>query len=300
MGRKIMALVILFTSMVLFSGVNPASVIGPAADMAIVPAAEPVTVPSIESAPAPTAEPMAIPTVSPADAAAALAIPIVYYHSVKTVPKNQLCMPPEQLEEQMKYLYDHHFESISLRELYDFLYENGTLPPKPIVITFDDGYKDNYTNALPILRKYGFTAAVFVTAGQNGPDFLTRDEMRELLEAGWEIESHTMTHPDLSKLNPSKLQWELQHSKKLLEQDLGREVKFLAYPYGKFNEAVVKEVKEAGYLMAFTTKAGWATKKHNPWLVNRVYLYANMGIEEFARRVEDPVYEKQKVTHKQG
>lgn len=280
MGPKIIALVI--TALVLFSGVNPAPVIGPAADMTIVPAAEPV----------------AAPTVSPADAAAALAIPIVYYHSVKTVPGNALSMPPEQLEEQMKYLYDHSFESVSLGELYDFFYENGTLPSKPIVITFDDGYKDNYTNALPILRKFGFAATVFVTAGQDGPVFLTRDEMRELLEAGWEIESHTMTHPDLSKLNPFKLQWELEHSKQLLEQDLGRKVKFLAYPYGKYNESVVKAARGAGYLMAFTTKAGWATEKHNPWLVNRVYLYANMGIEEFARRVEDPMYYAQKLNHK--
>lgn len=221
-----------------------------------------------------------------------IAIPVVYYHAVKTVPKNQLCMPPEQLEEQMKYLYDNQFQSVSLNELYDFFYGNGTLPDKPIVITFDDGYKDNYTNALPILRKYRFAATVFVTVGQDGSDFLTREEMKELLEAGWEIESHTMTHPELSKLDQAKLKWELQKSKEVLESDLGQEVKFLAYPYGKFNEAVIKAAQEAGYIMAFTTHAGWAAREMNPLRVSRVYLYANMGLKEFARRIENPEYAK--------
>lgn len=221
-----------------------------------------------------------------------ISIPVVYYHAVKTVPKNQLCMPPEQLEEQMKYLYDNQFQSVSLNELYDFFYGNGTLPDKPIVITFDDGYKDNYTNALPILRKYRFAATVFVTVGQDGSDFLTREEMKELLEAGWEIESHTMTHPELSKLDQAKLKWELQKSKEVLESDLGQEVKFLAYPYGKFNEAVIKAAQEAGYIMAFTTRAGWAAREMNPLRVSRVYLYANMGLKEFARRIENPEYAK--------
>ncbi|MHB1405213.1 MAG: polysaccharide deacetylase family protein [Desulfitobacteriaceae bacterium] len=223
-----------------------------------------------------------------------ISIPVVYYHAVKTVPKNQLCMPPEQLEEQMKYLYDNQFQSVNLNELYDFYYGNGTLPDKPIVITFDDGYKDNYTNALPILSKYGFTATVFVTVGQDGSDFLTREEMKELLEAGWEIESHTMTHPELSKLDQEKLKWELQKSKEVLERDLGQEVKFLAYPYGDFNDAVIKTAQEAGYLMAFTTHAGWSVREMNPLRVSRVYLYANMGLKEFARRIENPEYTKNK------
>lgn len=219
-------------------------------------------------------------------------IPVIYYHSVDRVLGNELCVPPEELNSEMEYLYRNGYHAISLTQLYKFLYGGGDhLPEKPIVITFDDGYKDNFTNALPILKKYDFTATVFmITAEIGNGSYLSWDQLKELTLYGWQVESHTITHPKLSELNMEKLKLEVENSKLTLEQGLGHVVNYLAYPYGDYDERVIKAVKEAGYLMAFTTQKGWASRESDPMLIHRVYCYAGMGLTKFARRVNNPAY----------
>lgn len=220
-----------------------------------------------------------------------LSIPILYYHSIKSVPNNELCMPTEKFEKQIAYLYQHGYHSVTLTQLYDSFYGNSQLPEKPIVITFDDGYKDNYTNAFPILKKYGFTAAVFVITSNVGhSNNLSWSQLKELTHNGWLVESHTVSHYDLTKLDSTKLALELNDSKTSLEKQLGTTVGFFAYPSGQFNEKVEKAVKNAGYLMGFTTQRGWANRAMNPLLIHRVYCFASMGIEGFAQRVQNPKY----------
>lgn len=220
-----------------------------------------------------------------------ISIPILYYHSIKSVPNNELCMPPDQFEKQIAYLSQHGYHSVSLTQLYDFFYSNGHLPEKPILITFDDGYKDNYTAAFPILKKYGYTATVFVITSNVGhSNNMSWDQLEDLVHNGWLVESHTVSHYDLTKLDASKLAQELNDSKNSLEKQLGTTVDFFAYPSGQFNEKVEKAVKNAGYLMAFTTQRGWANRAMNPLLIHRVYCFASMGIAEFGQRVQNPKY----------
>ncbi|MHB8125152.1 MAG: polysaccharide deacetylase family protein [Desulfitobacteriaceae bacterium] len=219
-------------------------------------------------------------------------IPVLYYHSVMVEPGNELRVPPEQFETQMRYLSAHGYHVVSLDQLYKYFYEKGTLPVKPVVITFDDGYEDNYTIAYPILKKYGYTATVFVvTSYINGKGYMSWEQLKELGDKGWQIEGHTINHPSLvkDKLTEVVLNRELIEAKDTLEKCMGRTVKFFAYPFGDYNSDVVQEVTEAGYLMAFTTERGWANSK-NPMQVHRVYCFANMGIEEFARRLQNPQY----------
>jgi peptidoglycan/xylan/chitin deacetylase (PgdA/CDA1 family) len=219
-------------------------------------------------------------------------IPVLYYHSVMVEPGNELRIPPEQFEAQIKYLSEHDYHVISLDQLYRFYYENGTLPKNPVVITFDDGYEDNYTNAYPILKKYGYNATVFaVTSYISSKGYMSWDQLQELEDKGWQIEGHTVNHPHLGKdkLSNTDLKRELREAKDILEKRFGRSVRFFAYPYGDYNTDIVGEVKEAGYLMAFTTERGWANK-NNSMLVHRVYCFAEMGIEEFARRLQNPLY----------
>ncbi len=219
-------------------------------------------------------------------------IPILYYHSIMVEPGNELRIPPLEFETQMRYLAEQGYNVVSLDQLYQYFYEKGTLPEKPVVITFDDGYEDNYTNAYPILSKYGFTATVFVvTSYINGKGFMSWEQLQELGDRGWQIESHTINHPSLvkDKLNAASLKSELLEAKNTLEKRFGRSVKFFAYPFGDYNADVIRAVKEAGYLMAFTTERGWADR-NNPMQVHRVYAFANMGIEEFARRLKNPQY----------
>lgn len=213
-------------------------------------------------------------------------VPILYYHSIMVEPGNELRMPPEQFNEQMMYLSSQGYNVLTPNDLYNDLYGNGTIPNKPILITFDDGYEDNYTNALPILKKYNFTATVFmVSSFVNGNGFLSADQLKELQSAGWTIGGHTVNHTDLSKVDTNTVKAELDNSKKTLENMLGTKVNYFCYPFGGYSFSVVSQVKQSGYLMAFTTKSGWVSKSSNPYLLNRVYCYANMGMKEFIRRI---------------
>jgi peptidoglycan/xylan/chitin deacetylase (PgdA/CDA1 family) len=220
------------------------------------------------------------------------AVPIIYYHSVLSEPGNELRMPPEQFEAQISYLSRNGYHVVSLEQLYQYYYAQGTLPEKPVVITFDDGYEDNYTKAFPILKKYGYTATVFaVTSYINGQGFMSWAQLQELIANGWQIEGHTINHPHLVKdnLTTADLEKELKEAKSILEKGLNRKVRFFAYPFGDYNTAIRLKVREAGYLMAFTTERGWAGSS-DQLLVPRVYCYANMGLGEFARRLQNPRY----------
>ncbi|MDR3288270.1 MAG: polysaccharide deacetylase family protein [Peptococcaceae bacterium] len=218
-------------------------------------------------------------------------VPVLYYHSVRIEAGNELCMPPAQLEEQMKFLADNHYQGITLDELYDGLYGTGGLPAKPVVITFDDGYQDNYQNAWPVLQKYGYTATVFIITDYIGEQgYLSAPELKALQENGWRLEGHSATHPYLTEATAAALEEELAGSKAVLEAQLDRPVKFFAYPFGVFDERVAQAVKDSGYTMAVTTERGWAHRDEDPMRVKRVYCYADMGIAEFERRLTDPAY----------
>lgn len=218
-------------------------------------------------------------------------VPVLYYHSIKREVNNEVRMPPEQFEEQMAYLQNHGYHCISLNQLYQSLYHKGTLPDKPFVITFDDGYIDNYETAFPILKKHGFVATVFMVSSYvNGEGFLTWLQLKELSSSGWDIGDHTANHPSLTKLNNLSIQNELKRSKDALEKGVGHSVDFFAYPNGDFDDRVVQAVKNTGYLMAFTTLRGWADSKTDSWHVHRVYCYANMGLKEFTHRIQNPNY----------
>lgn len=215
-------------------------------------------------------------------------IPILYYHSVMLEAENEVRMPPDQFEAQMNFLHDNGYQSISLNQLYRAFYQGASLPPKPFVITFDDGYLDNYTTAFPILRREGFTATVFMVSSYiGGENFLSWPQLKELVASGWEIEGHTDTHPYLSKIDGISLLHELKSSKELLEHRLGKTVDFLAYPYGDFDSTVLQAVRDTGYLMAFTTERGWANPNSDALQIQRIYCYANMGQNEFSRRLQN-------------
>jgi len=219
-----------------------------------------------------------------------LSIPVLYYHSVSTVPKNEICMPPSEFEKQMAYLSEQGYHTVSVTQIYDFFTGKGTLPDKPIAITFDDGYKDNYTNAFPTMKKYGFTGTIFVIAENIGSNnILTWDDLKALIKEGWQIGGHSMTHVDLTKLDSPKLTEEVKNSKLSLEKKL-EPIKSFCYPFGAYNAKVEKAVQDAGYLIGFTTDRGWADRKTDLLLQHRIYCFASMGMKEFEKRLQNPNY----------
>ena len=164
---------------------------------------------------------------------------------------------------------------ISMSDLYDHLRHGKDLPPKPIVLTFDDAYLGLYENAFPLLKEFNFPATYYVQTGFVGvptsKDHFTWEQMQEMDASGLiEIAAHTINHPeDLRLLDDDTLRRELFESKRVLEERLGHEIVHFAYPAGNRDERVVKMVEEAGYLMAITMDAGYAGQSSNLLEVQR-------------------------------
>jgi len=219
-------------------------------------------------------------------------IPVLMYHSIDYEKGNELRLPKEQFKEQMKYLKDNGYTTLTLNELYNFLEKNKPIPEKSIVITLDDGYVDNYTNAYPILKELGLNATVFVVTSNIDKDkrTLTSEQIKEMDEAGIQIASHTYNHDKLDDLPYEKQLQTMKKSKDDLEKILNHKVDFIAYPYGKWNEESIKAAKDARYKMAFTTQGGWSNKQDGIYTLNRVYISSLKGIDNFKDRITNPNY----------
>ena len=230
------------------------------------------------------------PTVAPMKNIAG--VPVLMYHSIMYEKDNHVRMPKEMFNEQMKYLKDNGYKTISLEELYAYLKKDAPLPDKPIVITLDDGYEDNYSTAFPILKAYGFKAVIFIITNKvdKNSKYITLAQQKEMLAAGIEIESHTVSHQDLNTLSSEKQLVELEDSKSFLQKVLNIDVKYLAYPYGHYNSDTLKCVAQANYVMAFTTEKGWVTKNNSLSELPRVYISSFFSMEVFKERVTNPHY----------
>ena len=223
-------------------------------------------------------------------------IPVLMYHKVNPDHSTGglgLRVPPEEFDWQMKYLKKNGYHTVSLGDVLDHFQQGKALPEKPIVITFDDGYKDNYQYAYPIIKKYDYTATVFVVPSIIGktnefdvhlqPENKMMDwsEVKALTTEGITIASHTLTHPRMAQISPTEAMQELVESKKVLEKELGQEVQFFCYPYGDYNDAVMKLVQEAGYRGAITTNLGLNNQDTNPYLINRIRIMGHYNHQKF-------------------
>ncbi len=181
-------------------------------------------------------------------------------------------MPPEKFRQQMKFLKDNGYSTLTAEEALAHFDSGLPVPEKSVSITFDDGYSDNYTNAFPILKEYGFKATVFVitAAIDNDPNKLTSRQIKEMAANGVSIESHTVNHDDLIALPYEKQRFTLETSKKQIESLTGREVCCLAYPFGKYNQTTLKALQESGYRMAFTIRPGYACQSQGLLKLSRI------------------------------
>lgn len=190
---------------------------------------------------------------------------ILMYHHIGPLPsdaddiRRDLTVSLENFEQQMKYLKQNSFNVLTMKEMYGLVAE-GKLPAKTVILTFDDGYQDNYLYAEPVLESYGFKATFNIITGDIGQtDYMTQEEITALLRQGNELASHTVSHPSLDQLTGAKLQAQLVDSKTELEKITGQKVITLCYPAGKYNAEVESDAKAAGYKMAITTEASKGT-----------------------------------------
>ena len=220
---------------------------------------------------------------------------VLNYHKIDNTFIS-LAVRPDDFEAQMKYLSENGYHTISPDELYDSLAGTGELPENPVLITFDDGYVDNYTNAYPILKKYGFKATIFVITSFLGKDknYMTWDQARELDANGISIESHTVDHKSMTDLTDDQLRMELVESKKKAEKELGHPVEYMAYPTGTYNLHIAEMVKEAGYKAAFTIKYGNVDKASNIYALERVPIFHTEDTnKDFLERIRyTPIFER--------
>jgi peptidoglycan/xylan/chitin deacetylase (PgdA/CDA1 family) len=187
-------------------------------------------------------------------------IPILMYHYIRTVDENvdpvgfRLSVTPERFAEQMQWLADNHYTPIRMDALAGCLRAEITCPRKPVALTFDDGYADAATAALPILKQHGFTATFYVIVDFIGkPGFLSWKQVRSMHKNGMEIGSHTLSHADLTGLSPQQAQYEIERSKSILEQRLDAPVRSFSYPAGSYSLLHVGMARRAGYTNAVTT-----------------------------------------------
>jgi peptidoglycan/xylan/chitin deacetylase (PgdA/CDA1 family) len=185
-----------------------------------------------------------------------LRVPILMYHYVGNNPnpadrqRDTLSISPDKFEAQVKYLRDNGYTSISLDTLYAALKKQTSLPAKPVILTFDDGYIDFYVNAYPILKAYNISATVFVITGFVGqPAYLTWPQIKEMSDSqSISIEAHTVHHSHLPSISDDAAVYELAESKKMLEQMLGIPVNFIAYPFGSTDERIMNIAKNVGFV----------------------------------------------------
>lgn len=211
-----------------------------------------------------------------------IGVPVLYYHSVTEPESNEVIISPEKLRTQLKYIKDQGYITLTMSELKNYLLNNSPIPTKSIVITFDDGYMDNYLNAFPILKELNMNATIFcITSDLNGSYYLSKDAIKEMSDYGIDIESHTVSHQKLDEMTYEKQLAELKESKKTLESITEKTVDSLAYPFGNFNDNSVKAAEDAGYSLAFTTNRGLADRNDSPLELDRIYVSSKYDMNTF-------------------
>jgi len=213
-------------------------------------------------------------------------VPVLMYHSIANLPGNNLGLSPEKFAQQMQYLHDAGFTSISLDTLYAVLQDKGKLPPKPVVITFDDGYPNSYSVAFPILKQHNLTATIFVVSAWVDHGMLTWTQLKEMQAYGISIQSHTVNHLDLRTLSPAQQKQELAASKAEIENRLQSKVNFFCYPSGKYNIATLSLLKDLGYEMAVTTAYGKVKLGDNFLELKRVRINGDDSLDVFKQKLK--------------
>ncbi len=203
-------------------------------------------------------------------------VPILCYHKIST-DQEAMSISPERFREQLDALRKMGYHSISLKELGD-LWAQGKDPlPRSLVITFDDGYENNYSMAQPILKEEGFSATVFIIVDRKfRTDLLEWSEITELRQEGWEIGSHSWSHVDLTIRPDYHGEVEIKKSRLEIAKRSGGEVGWFAYPYGALNEKTEKWVEKSGYQGAVTTRTGMADKTDGIYRLDRISITPNI------------------------
>jgi peptidoglycan/xylan/chitin deacetylase (PgdA/CDA1 family) len=214
-------------------------------------------------------------------------VPVLCYHQFsKKKARTKMAVSAEMFDKQMAYLKDNGYNVISLGTLRNFINFKQRPPKNSVVITIDDGWKTMKTIALPILKKYGFKATLFIYTDliRSEPNNVTLSwkEIKEMVDDGMvDVQSHTISHTDLTKLSEESLEKELAVSQRMIKERLGLNVTSIAYPYGTVDEQVVEKLKKYGYDAGFTVIRGGNAFFYNNYALNRTMIFNNHNMSDF-------------------
>lgn len=215
-------------------------------------------------------------TPPPGARARSVRVPVLTYHRVVKLPavgQLDLIVDPSTFAAELAALAHAGYHTITQAQLFDALYKGAALPPKPIIISVDDGYVDDVRTILPDLRRFHMVGTFFVITGRmTEPGFVSAAQIRQLDHAGMDVGDHTAHHVDLRLLTPAQLRLETAGSRQALERVLGHPVYFFAYPFGVFNTAVVNQVRAAGFTMAYSTAGGGSETTAAPLTMPRIHV----------------------------
>lgn len=213
-----------------------------------------------------------------------LGVPILMYHKIGDELNNDAVISKERFNEHMAYLDQQGYHPISLDELYGYVSQKKLLPSKPVVLTFDDGYRDTYEIAFPILKKYGFKSVLFISAAGSG-DRLSWQELQEMKASGMEVSSHSYNHRDLDGLSAQIQTEEINKSKEIFDQMLNQDTRYFCYPNGSYNQTTLNLLQEKGIVLAVTTQPGWAKPGDNPLTLRRIWMGNSVDLQHLAERL---------------
>jgi peptidoglycan/xylan/chitin deacetylase (PgdA/CDA1 family) len=221
-------------------------------------------------------------------------VPILVYHNLDRTAKGKLVQSAASFEQQMRYLKSESYRPITMGDFLEFTRMGRQLPTKAVVLTFDDGYKSFKLFAYPVLKELGFAATLFVYtdyvgAGRNA---LSWQELKGLQAEGFDVQAHSKTHSDLRRAPGEttaqferRMQAELALPRDMFQRQLGQTPDTLAYPYGRWDTDVLKQVKASGYMAAFTVRRQANPSFVSPLTIHRSQIYADMSLEDFAKNL---------------
>jgi peptidoglycan/xylan/chitin deacetylase (PgdA/CDA1 family) len=222
-------------------------------------------------------------------------VPVLMYHYIRINPDPRdrvgfaLSVTPSAFHAQMDYLARNHFNVIPLSQAVAAIRGHGALPSRPVVLTFDDGYADFYTTAVPEMRRYGFTATDYVVPNKVGlGSFMTWSQVVAADRLGFTIGAHTMNHVALTSRSASSALWEMSESKRVLQVVLGHPVNEFAYPYGSFNWYLAGRSRAMGFESATSTIAGAWHQPSDLWSLHRQRVSGWTSSVGFAQLVAGP------------
>ena len=226
-------------------------------------------------------------------------VPILCYHRV--CPESDfgiirsLCVKPQDFERQMRWLKVLGYTALSIQTLVHYLRLQKNVPSRSVVITFDDGYQDNYTYAFPVLKKFGFAANIFLVTdligktnawdGENVP-LLTEDQIVEMRDAGIVFGSHTASHVDMTKSSDSRVLEELARSKKKIEDLTWRKDVPFCYPYARLNLETKRRVRDAGYLCGLAMDLGPKDQPSDLFELKRFQVFPSTSLFGFWKKLQ--------------